>query len=131
MAVPALAETGLDRPSPDEAAAALRRIAKAWELDRHDTTALLGVTGGDLGAVEWTDERLLRAAYLVELEAALVRLNPKGGTPRWVVTPNPGPFFAGNTPLQLLTGSTREMAEVLRQVRRWSAARRAGNTKPH
>ena len=75
--------------------------------------------------------RSLRAAYLVELEAALVRLNPKGGTPRWVVTPNPGPFFAGNTPLQLLTGSTREMAEVLRQVRRWSAARRAGNTKPH
>ena len=126
MAVPALAETGLDRPSPDEAAAALRRIAKAWELDRHDTTALLGVTGGDLGAVEWTDERLLRAALLVELEAALVRLNPKGGTPRWVVTPNPGPFFAGNTPLQLLAGSTREMAEVLRQVRRWSGPRRGG-----
>ena len=73
MAVPTTTESGLARPSPDEAVVALRRIAKAWELDRHDTTALLGVTGGDLGAVEWTDERLLRAAYLVELDAALVR----------------------------------------------------------
>ncbi len=126
MAVPTTTETGLARPSPDEAVAALRRIAKVWELVRHDTTALLGVTGGDLGAVEWTDERLLRAAYLVELEAALVRLNPKRGIPHWVVTPNPGPFFAGNTPLQLLTGSTREMADLLRLVRRWSGARRGG-----
>ena len=126
MAIPATTETDLARPSPDEAVAALRRIAQVWELDRHDATALLGVTGGNLGAVEWTDERLLRAAYLVELEAALVRLNPKGGTARWVVTPNPGPFFAGNSPLQLLTGSTREMAELLRQVRRWSGARRGG-----
>jgi len=123
MAVPATSDADLPRPSPDEAAAAVRRIATAWALDRHDTTALLGVPGGNLGAVEWTDQRVLRVAYLIALETALVRLNPKGGVARWIIAPNPGPFFAGNTPLQMLTGSTREMAELLRQVQRWSTER--------
>jgi len=123
MAVPAASDTEFPRPSPDAAAAAVRRIARAWELDRHDTTALLGVPGGNLGMVEWTDEHLLRVAYLIALETALTRLNPKGGVARWIIAPNPGPFFAGNTPLQMLTGSTREMAELLRQVQRWSSER--------
>src|SRR5689334_19722094 len=77
MATPATSETGLARPSPDEALAAVRRIAKAWELDRHDTAALLGEPDGDLSTIEWTDERLLRVAYLIALETALVRLAPK------------------------------------------------------
>jgi hypothetical protein len=124
MAAPVSSATGLVRPSPDEAIAAIRRIAKAWELDRHDAAAMLGLSGNDLGAVEWTDERLLRVAYLLDLEAALLRLNPKGGIGRWLITANAGPFFAGNAPLQMLTGSTREMAELLQQVRRWGEGRR-------
>ena len=101
----------------------MRRLSRAWELDRYDVTALLGASNGDLGAVDWTEERLLRAAYLVELEKALAQLNPKGGIARWIITSNPGPFFGGSTPLQMLTGSTREMAELLRQVQRWSGGR--------
>ena len=124
MAAPSVPSPGPERPSPDEAAAAVRRIAKAWDLDRFDATALVGVAGGDLTAVSWTDDQLRRLAHLVELEAALVRLDPKGGIAHWVITPNPGPFFAGNAPLQMLTGSTRELAELLRQVRRWGEGRR-------
>jgi hypothetical protein len=63
-------------------------------------------------------------AYLIALEAALVRLNPKGGVARWIIASNPGPFFGGSTPLQLMTSGTRAMAELLRQVQRWSGKRR-------
>jgi hypothetical protein len=39
------------------------------------------------------------AAYLIELEEALLKLDPKTGLARWVGTPNPGPFFGGgNSP---------------------------------
>jgi hypothetical protein len=123
MVAPAPKQTSLARPSQDEALAAVRRIVKAWDLDRHDATALLGAAGGDLASVDWTEDRLVRAAYLIELETALDRLAPKGGVARWIVAPNPGPFFAGNAPLQVLTGSTREMAELLRQVQRWGGTR--------
>ena len=118
-----------DRPvgppqlSPDEAVAAVRRIAKAWELDIYIATTLLGMSNGDLRTVDWTDERLRRAAYLMELDKALARLNPKGGVARWIITSNPGPFFGGSAPLQMLTAGTRGMAELLRQVQRWSQGR--------
>src|SRR5690349_16671610 len=123
MAEPATSPTPPARPSPDEAAVAVRRIAKAWELDSHDAAAMLGAPGDELGSLTWTDERLLRMAYLIELEAALIRLNPKGGIAHWIIATNPGPFFSGNAPLQMLTGSTREIVELLRQVQRWGGSR--------
>ena len=95
----------------------------AWELDRTDATALINSRTVDLTAIEWTEERLLRAAYLIELEKAVRELNPKNGVARWIATPNRGPFFSGNSPLQVLAGGPREMKELLRQVRRWGANR--------
>jgi hypothetical protein len=95
----------------------------AWELDRTDATALINSRTVDLTAIEWTEERLLRAAYLIELEKAVRELNPKNGVARWIATPNRGPFFSGNSPLQVLAGGPREMKELLWQVRRWGARR--------
>jgi hypothetical protein len=46
----------------------------------------------DIARIEWTEERLLRAAYLIELERAVRVLDPKNGVARWIATPNPGPF---------------------------------------
>jgi hypothetical protein len=112
------------RPEPEEASTALRRILKAWELDQFDAAALVGIAGSDLAAIDWTEDRLMRVAYLIELDRALTALNPKIGAARWIAAPNPGPFFDGNSPLQMLTGSTREMAELVRQVRRWAAGSR-------
>jgi hypothetical protein len=111
-------------PSPEEAVAALRNIMNAWELDRFDAAALVGSTTADITTIEWTEDRLLRAAYLIELEVALLELNPKTGIARWIATPNPGPFFGGNSPLQVLTGGPREMEGLLRQISRWSGGRR-------
>jgi hypothetical protein len=109
------------RLEPDEASSALRGIMKAWELDRFDAAALVGVAGSDLAAIDWTEERRMRVAYLIELDRALIALDPKIGAARWIAAPNRGPFFDGNSPLQMLTGSTREMVELVRQVRRWAA----------
>jgi hypothetical protein len=109
--------------SPEEALAVLRRIINAWELDWSDAMALVSSTSVDATAIEWTEVRLLRAAYLIELEKALLELNPKTGIARWIATPNPGPFFGGNSPFQVLTGGPREMDGLLRQIRRWSASR--------
>lgn len=111
------------RPEPDEASTALRAIMKAWELDRYDAAALVGFAGSDLTTIDWTEDRRMRVAYLIELDRALIALNPKIGAARWLAAPNPGPFFDGNSPLQMLTGSTREMAELVRQVWRWAAGR--------
>jgi hypothetical protein len=111
------------RPSPGEALAALRRIMGTWELDRFDAAALVGSTTADITTIEWTEDRLLRAAYLIELETALLELNPKGRIARWITTPNPGPFFGGNAPLQLLKVGPREMQALLHQIRRWTAGR--------
>jgi hypothetical protein len=123
MVRPPTPEFVFTRPEPEEAITALRRIMRAWELDRFDATAMVGVAGSDLAAIDWTEDRLLRVAYLIELERALVALNPKVGVTRWIAAPNPGPFLGGNSPLQMLTGSTREMAELVRQVRQWAAGR--------
>ena len=110
-------------PSPEEALAVLRRIINAWELDRFNSTALVGSTSVDFATIEWTEDRLLRAAYLIELEKALLGLSLKTRIARWIATPNPGPFFRGNSPLQVLNGGPREMDGLLRQIRRWSAGR--------
>ena len=110
-------------PSPEAALAVLQRIMTAWKLDRVDATALVGSTTLDITTIDWNEDRLLRAAYLIELEKALQELNPRIGIARWIATPNPGPFFGGDSPLQVLTGGPREMEELLRQIRRWSAGR--------
>ena len=68
-----------------------------------------------------TKMELAIAAQYVDYH--LLRLDPKGGVAQWIVAPNPGPIFAGNAPLQMLTGSTREIAELLRQVHRWNGSR--------
>jgi hypothetical protein len=106
--------------SPDAALAVLRHIMNVWELDWFDATALVGSTTNDIATIEWTEERRLRAAYLSEFEKALLELNPKTGIARWIATPNQGPFFAGNSPLQVLAGGPREMEGLLRQIRRWT-----------
>jgi hypothetical protein len=80
-------------PSPEEAVTAVRRIMRAWELDWSDTMALIRTPDPDFSTVEWTDERLARVAYLVELEKALPKLDPRGSIPRWLSTAKPGPFF--------------------------------------
>jgi hypothetical protein len=90
--------------SPEAALAVLRHIMNVWELDWLDATALVGGTTNDMKTIEWTEDRRLRAAYLSELEKALIGLNSKTGIARWIATPNPGPFFAGNSPLQVITG---------------------------
>jgi hypothetical protein len=110
-------------PSPEEAAAALRRIARAWELDRSDTMALISAPDADIWTVEWTEERLARIAYLTELEKALPKLDPRDGIPRWLSTAKAGPFFGDQSPLQILTGPTRDMGTLLRQVRAWTERR--------
>ncbi|HUB10799.1 MAG TPA: hypothetical protein VMB34_02495 [Acetobacteraceae bacterium] len=107
-------------PTAESAVIALRRIAKAWELDAFEVTALIAAPSDDFTSVEWSRDRLTRVRYLVELETALRDLNPKFGVAHWMRTRNPGPFFAGNSPWQMLTGSTSNVAELLRQVRRWS-----------
>jgi hypothetical protein len=109
--------------SPEEAASALRRIARAWELDRSDAMALIRMSAADLSTIEWTDERLARITYLTELESALPRLDPRGGIPRWLSTSKPGPFFGDQSPLQMLKGSTQDMAALLREVRAWTERR--------
>jgi hypothetical protein len=111
-------------PLPPEAAlAVLRHIMNVWELDWFDATALVGSTTNDTATIEWTADRLMRAAYLIELEKALIELNPKTGIARWIATPNQGPFFAGNSPLQVLTGGPREMEGLLRQIGRWTSGK--------
>ena len=110
-------------PSPEEATAALRRIARAWELDRSDTMALLQAREADYSTIDWTEERLTRLAYLLELEKALSRLEPRGGIPRWISAPKPGPFFGDQSPLRILMGPAREMAALLREVRTWTDRR--------
>ena len=62
-------------PSLEEAVTAVRRIMRAWELDWSDTMALIRTPDPDFSTVEWTDERLARVAYLVELEKALPKLD--------------------------------------------------------
>ena len=69
--------------TPEEAVVALRRIVRAWELDRFDATALIGVPGGDIAAIAWTEDLLLRVAYLVELEQAFLDWTPRAVFPRW------------------------------------------------
>jgi len=118
MIEPLVAEGVSVRPTAEVAIAALRRIADAWALDRYDAASL--IAADEFTAVEWSEDRLTRAGYLIELEKALHELNPKFGIARWIKTPNPGPFFAGSAPLQMMTGSTRGMAELLRQIKRWS-----------
>src|SRR5271170_5214516 len=86
-------------PSPEAALSVLRRIMNAWKLDRVDA-ALADSTTLDITIIDWNEDRLLRAAYLIELEKALLELNPKTGIARWIATPNPGPFFGGDSPLQ-------------------------------
>lgn len=110
-------------PSPEEALAVLRRIERAWELDRSDTMALIRTPGVDFSSIEWTEERLTRLSYLVELEKALPKLDPRGGVARWLSTAKPGPFFGEQSPLQILMGSTRDMASLLREVHGWSERR--------
>jgi hypothetical protein len=109
--------------STEEAAAALRRIARVWELDRQDAMALIRMPEEDYSMVDWTEERLARIAHLVELESALPKLDPSGGIPRWLSTAKPGPFFGDESPLKILMGSTRDMAALVREVRAWSARR--------
>jgi Protein of unknown function (DUF2384) len=111
------------QPSPGEALAALRRIMGTWELDRFDAAALVGSTTADITTIEWTEDRLLRAAYLIELETALLGLNPKARIARWIATPNPGPYFGGNAPLELLKVGAHEMQALLHQIRRWTSRR--------
>jgi class 3 adenylate cyclase len=123
MAMPGLGGPGV-KPTPEQAVVALRRIVRVWELDRFDATALIGVAGGDIAAIVWTEDLLLRVACLIELQQAILKLDPKGGIARWVTTRKPGPFFGDTSPLQMMTGSTRKMVELLRQVERWSAGRR-------
>jgi hypothetical protein len=106
--------------SAEAASAVLRHIMSVWELDWFDATALVCSTTNDMTTIEWTEDRRLRAAYLNELEKALLELNPKTSIARWIATPNQGPFFAGNSPLQVLTGGPREMEGLLRQIRRWT-----------
>ena len=106
--------------SPEAALAVLRHIMNVWELDWLDATALVGSKTNDMTTIEWTEDRRLRAAYLNELEKALIELNPKTGIARWIATPNHGPFFAGNSPLQVIAGGPREMEGLLRQIRRWT-----------
>jgi len=107
-------------PSPEGAAAALRQIARAWELDRSDTMALILAGQADFSTIEWTQERLTRVAFLMELENALFKLQPRGGVPRWLSTAKPGPFFGDQSPLQILTGPTSDIAALLREVRAWT-----------
>jgi hypothetical protein len=99
-------------------------MVQAWGLDPYDALALMGVSGRDLSTLVWTDDQLLRISYLVELERALIELNPKFGIPHWIATPKPGPFFADNSPLQMMTATTRDLAVLLRQVGRWKASGR-------
>jgi len=131
MATPASTSVRPQAPSPPEATVALQRIAKAWALDPFDAVALVEASARDLSAVTWTDDRLLRVAYLIELEKALIELDPKFGIPHWVVTPKPGPFFEGHAPLQIMTGSTRDLVELVRQVRRWKAGPANGARAPN
>lgn len=109
--------------SPEDAAHALRRIARAWELDWADAMALIRTSATDFSTIEWTDERLARITYLTELEKALPGLDPRGGIPHWLSTSKPGPFFGDQSPLQILKGSTQDMAALLREVRTWTGRR--------
>jgi hypothetical protein len=120
MIEPLVAQGASIRPTIEVALTALRRIAGSWELDRYDAASLVATAVGDFTAIEWTEDRLTRVGYLIELDRALHELNPKFGIAHWIKTPNPGPFFAGNSPLQMMTGSSRSIVELLHQVRRWS-----------
>jgi hypothetical protein len=120
MSEPLVAQAASGRPTVEVAVTALRRIAGSWELDRYDAASLIAAEAVDFTAVEWSEDRLARVGCLIELDKALHELNPKFGIAHWIKTANPGPFFGGNSPLQMMTGSTRGMVELLNQVRRWS-----------
>jgi hypothetical protein len=114
---------GLALPSPETALASLRRLMRDWELDQFDAASMVHGGTADLSAIEWSEARLLRAARLVELDEALRELNPRPSIGRWLATPKPGPFFEGNSPLQMLTGGGNGLRDLLRQVRQWSRER--------
>ena len=123
MTEPSADQGASGRPTAEAAVAALRRIAGVWELDRYDAASLIAAEAGDFTGVEWSEDRLTRAGYLIELDQALHELAPKFGIAQWIKTPKPGPFFAGNSPLQMMAGSTRNIAELLHQVRRWNKSK--------
>lgn len=123
MTEPTADQGASGRPTAEAAVAALRRIAGTWELDRYDAASLIAAQADDFTRVEWSDDRLTRAGYLIELDQALHELSPRFGIPEWIKTPKPGPFFAGNSPLQIMAGSTRNIADLLHQVRRWSKSK--------
>lgn len=85
--------------------------------------ALLQAAEAEYATIDWTEERLTRIAYLMELEKALSRLEPRGGIPHWISTSKPGPFFGDQSPLRILMGPTRDMAALLREVRTWTDRR--------
>ncbi len=110
-------------PSPEQAAVALRQIRKDWGLDWSDLGVILGVAADGVTDIAWRDELLLRVAYLMELDKALLDLQPRAGIASWLARPNPGPFFGGDSPLQRISGSTQGLVELLEQVRRWNRER--------
>ena len=77
----------------------------------------MGASGRVLSTLVWTSDQSLRITYLVELEKALIELNPKF----YIPTPKPGPFFESNSPLQMMTATTRDLVELLKQVGRWNS----------
>jgi len=120
MNEPLAAQGASIRLTVEAAVMALRRIAGSWELDRYDAASLIAAGADDFSKIEWSEDRLTRVGHLIELDKALHELNPKFGIAHWIKNANPGPFFGGNSPLQMMTGSTRGMVELLNQVRRWS-----------
>ena len=71
MSEPSAAQAAPVRPTVEVAVIALRRIAVAWDLDRYDATSLVASDTGDFAAVEWSDDRLTRVGYLIDLDKAL------------------------------------------------------------
>jgi len=111
-------------PSREEAVVALRRIRQEWSLDWSDIFMVLGTSGDSMSDITWTEDCLLRIGYLIALDQALHELGPRAGIARWLATPNPGPFFGGDSPFRTMSGGIHELAHVLEQVHRWNRERR-------
>lgn len=100
------------------------RIVRAWELNRDQAMALVGVDSTTV----WTgwkkapdDARLKlhmieRISHVIGIYRALHTLFDETFADAWVLAPNTGELFGGAPPIERMTGFVVDLAEVRRRL---------------
>ena len=116
-------ENDRERLTP-AALAAMRMLARQWQLTGQDAAQLLGVSASTwdrIQADQWrsslSQDQLTRASALIGTFKALNLLFADDMANRWPKLPNQGPLFAGQSPVKtILDGGIPVMIEVRRYV---------------